>query len=367
MYLVVYNESMIASIFGLLLVLLGLLALALQRFYSSVPAKELKRLAARGDHLAAALYRPVAYGASMRLFLWIVFGVTLTSGFLLLMYNLVTWVAFTVIALTMAAIVWLQSVRLTVRSAKLAVTFAPMLHAAMSYVHPPFNFITNLVSRIRHHEPHSGLYEKSDLIALIKQQKDQVDNRISMAELELIEHAARFDDFKAADVVLPWSKVKLVSTEDHIGPVLLGELHQSGQRSFVVYKDKPEHVVGTLFLRDAVHAKEGGKVVDLMHPKLCFVHEDFTLRQVLEAFKTTGQFMVVVINAFEEAVGVITLQHLLTQLIGDTGQDFEAFEDRAAVAAFQPVLQPAEEPIVDEQPQDENPDTSSPDETEVVK
>src|SRR5688572_9143587 len=223
MYLVVYNESMIASIFGLLHVFVGLLALALQRFYSSVPAKELKRLAARGDHLAAALYRPVAFGATMRLFLWIVFGIAITSGFLLLMYNLVTWMAFAVIALTMAAIVWLQSLRLTVRSARLAVTLAPALHAAMSYVHPPFHFITQQVARIRHHEPHSGLYEKSDLVALIKQQKDQVDNRISLAELELVEHAARFDDFKAADVVLPWSKVKLVSMDDHIGPILLGE------------------------------------------------------------------------------------------------------------------------------------------------
>ena len=72
---------MILALLGALLILLGLVALALQRFYSSVPAKELKRLASRGDHLAAALYSPVAYGASMRLLLWSVFCLGLTSGF----------------------------------------------------------------------------------------------------------------------------------------------------------------------------------------------------------------------------------------------------------------------------------------------
>lgn len=355
---------MVISIFGTLLLLMGLLALALQRFYSCVPAKELKRLAARGDHLAEALYRPVAYGASMRLMLWLLFGVSTAAGLLLLVNFLSSWLLFAVIIAMLAATVWLQSVRLTVHSAKLAVTVAPALHKLMQYAYAPLHTAARVVGNIRGHEPHSGLYEKSDLVALLKQQKEQLDNRISMGELELLERAVKFDDFKAADVVLPWAQVKLVSKEDSIGPILLGELHNSGQRSFLVYDAKPEHIVGTLFLRDAVRAKAGGRVADLMHANVCFVHEDFTLRQVLGAFKTTGQFMVVVVNAFEEAVGVITLQHLLAQLVGEAAEEFDAFEDRAAVAALQPQLQPVEEPIVDEMPTQE---PSSPDETEVVK
>lgn len=355
---------MVITVFGILLVLLGLLALALQRFYSCVPAKELKRLASRGDHLAAALYRPVAYGASMRLLLWMVFGLGMAGGILMVLANLNTWATFGVIIGSLAAVVWLQSVRLTVHSARLAVTLSPVLHKVLQYVHPPLHAVAKVVGHVRQHEPHSGLYEKSDLVALLKQQKEQLDNRISVTELEIMEHAARFDDFKAADVVLPWAQVKLVSKDDSVGPVLLGELHQSGQRSFLVYQDKPEHVVGTLFLRDAVRAKAGGKVADLMHANICYVHEDFNLRQVLHAFRTTGQFMVVVVNAFEEAVGVITLQHLLTQLMGEVAEDFEAFEDRTAVAAFKPTPQFAEEPIVDGQPNEQDPSTES---TEVVK
>lgn len=344
---------MTASIIGFLFIMLGLLALALQRFYSCVPAKELKRLAARGDHLAASLYRPVAYGTSMRLVLWTLFGLSLAGGLLLVMYNLVTWLAFAVTAVTLAAVVWLQSVRLTVHSARLAVTVAPALHKIMTYVHPLFHMAAKAVGRARQHEPHSGLYEKADFVALFQQQKEQLDNRISMAELELMEHAAKFDDLKAADIAVPWAKMKLVGMNDTIGPILLGELHGSGQRSFMVYQDKPEHVIGTLFLRDAVHAKSGGRVADIMHPNISFVHEDFSLRQVLEAFRATGQHMVVVVNAFEEAVGVITLQHLLAQLIGEIKEEgFDAFEDRKAVAAFRPVLQPVEEPIVDTPPQE---------------
>jgi CBS domain containing-hemolysin-like protein len=355
---------MILILLGFLLIVLGLVALALQRFYSSVPAKELKRLAARGDHLAAALFRPVAYGPSMRLLLWVVFCLGLSGGFLLVLYNVSPFVAFLTVAVSIALMVLLQSVRLTVRSAHFAVQVAPALNWLLVHLHTPFELVTRLFNRYRHHVAHSGLYEKEDLLELLEQQKGQPDNRIARHDLELLARAARFDDRQAAEIVLPMSRVKLVRLDDHIGPVLLGELHDSGQNSFLVYEGTPDRVVGTLFLRDAVAAKEGGQVRLLMHPRLCFVHEDFSLRQVLQAFARTGQFMVVVVNAFEEPVGVITLSHLLTQLVGEQAtDDFDAFEDRSAVAAFR---LPQPELVTEEVPA-ETDDSPSPEETEVIE
>lgn len=353
--------------------MLALTALALQRFYSSIPAKELKRLASRGDHLAVALYRPVAYGTSMRILLWVIFGLSFSFGVLFAVTGLVGPAAFVVIMLAVTGVVVLQSIRLTVHSARIAVHAAPALNWLLTYLHAPLNMAASLVSKVRTHTPHSGLYEKDDLIALLRQQKEQLDNRISHHDLEILERAAQFDDRQAADVFLPMSRVKMVKRDDHIGPVLLGELHDSGQTSFLVYDDTPQHVVGTLFLRDAMQAREGGRVADLIHPKLTYVHEDFTLRQVLVAFTRTSQYMMVVINAFGEAVGVITLDRLLEQLVGETHEDDSiAYENRDAVASFKPVLQEIEdieEPTPDTTNPDETPreEPSSPEATEVVE
>lgn len=358
-------KSMISSILGLLLVMLALFALALQRFYSCVPTKELKRLASRGDHLAAALYRPVAYGSTLRLLLWIVFGLSISGGFLLFMSGLVLPAAFVAIMLSMIGVVVLQSLRLTVRSAKVAVTAAPALHWLLVHVHVPLHGLARLLGSLRTHDAHSGLYEKDDLAALLRQQKEQPDNRIDPDQLALMERALTFDDRQAADVVVPWGQIKMVKTDDHIGPVLLKELHDSGQTSFLVYNGTPKDIVGTLFLRDAVHAKAGGQVSTIMHANVCYVHEDFTLRQVLEAFVRTSQFMVVVVNAFEEGVGVITLQHLLSELAGDLSEKEEVpYEDRARVASFKFQLVPQPVAVTDELPEPEDP---SPEETEVVK
>ncbi len=352
---------MIFIILGILFITLGLVALVLQRFYSSVPAKELKRLAVRGDKLAEALYRPVAYGTSMRLLLWLVFCLGLSGGFLLSIYALPSTLAFIVVSISVAAVVLLQSLRLTLRSAHFAIKVAPVLNWLLVYLHTPFDLAARLMNGFRGHTAHSGLYEKEDLLDLLEQQKIQPDNRMSEHDLELVQRAAHFGDRQAADIVLPMSRVKLVRLDDHIGPVLMGELHASGQDSFLVYDETPDRVVGTLFLRDAVAAKEGGRVRDLMHPRLCFVHEDFTLRQVLQAFARTGQFMVVVVNAFEEPIGVITLSHLLSQLIGEHKvEDFDAFENRSAVAAYKP-KQPEPEP------KEVTEEASLPETTEVVE
>ncbi|HSX32042.1 MAG TPA: CBS domain-containing protein [Candidatus Saccharimonadales bacterium] len=352
---------MVSSICGLILIVLGLFALVLQRFYSSIPAKELKRLAARQDPLAVSLYTPVAYGTSMRLLLWVVFCLSLAAGFFLVITSFVAVAGFAIVGASVAAIVLLQSLRLTVRSAHFVVKTAPALSWMLAYVHRPFDALARNVNRFRTHAVHSGLYEKEDLLNLLKQQHNQADNRMAEQELQLVARAAQFDDRKAEEIVLPMSRSRAVSLSDHIGPVLLGELHESGQTSFLVYDERPDKVVGTLFLRDAMAAREGGLVRDVMQPKVCYVHEDFSLHQVLDAFVQTGQLVVVVINSFEEPTGIISLKHLLAQLVGETSDDsFDAYEDRKAVAAWRPVLVPvvADDPLPEpaEQPATEGVD-----------
>jgi len=344
---------MAALIFGFILLTWGMVALALQRFYSTVPSRELKRLAARGDQLAQALFRPVAYGNSMRIMLWTIAGLNLTFGVLLTVPNLPGPIAFLVVLLALAGMAFIQSMRLTVRTASVAVHAAPAVSWLLSYVHTPFDYLARSINRHRQHEAHSGLYEKEDLVALIQQQKEQVDNRISAHDLEIVERAAAFDDRHAADIVTPMAKALMVKVDDHIGPILLGELHASGQNSFLVYDGTKDHVVGTLLLREAAQAKEGGLVSALMHSRISYVHEDFGLRQVLQAFAMTGQFLVVVINSFEEPVGIITMQQLLAQLVGEReADDFDAFEDRAAVANYRPELPEPVEPEPEAAPAD---------------
>jgi CBS domain containing-hemolysin-like protein len=367
---------MIGIISGFVLLLLAVVALVLQRLYSAVPAHELKRLARRGDPLAKALYRSVAYGASTRLLLWLVVGTALPAGLLLTLPKLPTAASFGLLAaLVLVVLVYIPSMRLTVRSAQFAAFTSPAVAWVLTHLAGPLGYLARTVNRYRELAPHSQLYEKEDLMRLLDLQKEQVDNRILHDELELVGHSLAFNDRQAADVLQPRKDIMLINADESLGPVILDQLHKSGQNSFLVYKDKKENIIGSLSLRDAVNAKENVRVFDLIRHDLTYVHEDFTLRQVMTAFRQTGQHVAVVINKFEEFLGVVTLDKLITELMGEPQIAVESYEDRSVVAAYKPKTredveaQPeqAEQSGSETEPQTNTQDTSSPEATEVVE
>lgn len=328
---------MIGILSGILLVAVALTALMLQRLYSIIPARELKRLARRNDQLAKTLYRPVAYGQAMRLFLWLVTGAAFSAGLLLLLPHMPVIAGFLLMALLlMIGFVLIPSLRLTVRSAQFAASLSPSVVWVLSHVHKPLDRVAVLINDYRDLMPHSRIYEKEDLSGLLTLQKDQADNRITEADIELIQRALSFGDKQVADIVQPRRDAHLVNADDTLGPVLMDQLHKSKQSSFLVYKDSKDNILGSLLMKDAVAAKQGGRVFDLVHHDLIFMNEDFTLRQALTAFQQTGQQVAVVINAFEEFLGVVTLSALLQELAGEGEAPVDNYEDRSVVAGYKP-------------------------------
>lgn len=354
---------MIGIVSGIVLIIVALLALALQRLYSSIPARELKRLAQRGDHLAQALYRVVAYGTSLRILLWAIAVITVTAGALLVVPHLPLLVSVIVLlGLSATMLVFLPATPLTAHTAQWAAWISPVLTWVLSHLHPLLDKAAQLSKR-RVAMPHTALYEKEDLQHILTRQREQVDNRIHAQELELVERALAFGDKRAADIAQSSKAACLVNADDTIGPILLDQLHKSMQTSFLVYKDTKDSIMGSLAMRDAVHAKEGGRVFDLVRNDLSFVHEDFTLPHVLTALQKTGHSLAVVINSFEEFVGVITLDSLLQELRGAVLPSEENYDNRSAIAAYKPKTDT--DLAVEEQPQ--MADTPSPEATEVVE
>jgi putative hemolysin len=266
-----------------------------------------------------------------------------------------------------AGFIALPSMRLTQRSAQFAAFITPVIAWILAHSHNLLDRIVLLATRFREVPLHSRLYEKEDLLDLVHRQQDQSDNRIHQKDLDLVKRALTFDDTKAADIVQPRKQAHLVNADDSIGPVLLDQLHKQKRGSFLVYKDEKENIIGSLALSDAVTAKHGGRVFDLIRNDLIFVHEDFTARQVLDAFHKTGHHVAVVINNAEEFVGVITLDHLLQSLLGEAKDEGIAYGDKRAVAAYKP--KPPEQTDSDSTDTTDETDSpaSSPEATEVVE
>jgi CBS domain containing-hemolysin-like protein len=112
------------------------------------------------------------------------------------------------------------------------------------------------------------------------------------------------------------------------------ELHESGFSRFPVYDQSQNDIVGMLMLRNLINAKHGGTVKDYCKKDLQYIHEDQDLYSALAAMLKTQQHLFIVVNSFEEYVGVIGLEDVLEQLIGlQIVDEFDSHDNMREVAA----------------------------------
>jgi len=327
---------MLGLIFGLVLAAVAVMFWVLDQSYQHIPAKELKRLARHGDDAASLLYRAAAYGVSLRV--WLLGGVIVFGGLSLacLISSVGIWLSLVILLIVgvIGGYMAVPSGELTRSSLWLAKRTAPGLSWLLERSQPVVGFVVRF---FQNHHPvhvHTGLYEKSDLVELLEQQKHQPDSRILPSEIGMLQHSLTFGDKLVADALVPKRVVKMVAASENIGPVLMDELSKSGHSRFPVFDEKRDNIVGVLYLHDLVGTKHTGRVDEIMSKKLTYVHEDFTLYQTLQAFLKTKHHLFLVVNSFEELVGIITIEDVLEQMIGKPIVDeFDRYDDLRAVAA----------------------------------
>ena len=70
-----------------------------------------------------------------------------------------------------------------------------------------------------------------------------------------------------------------------------------------------------------------------MSPKVFFVHEELDLSHALNGFIKTKHHLFIVVNNFEEFVGILTIEDVLEQLLGrQIVDEFDAYENLREVA-----------------------------------
>lgn len=317
-------------------------AVLLYKTTRALPLNELRRQARTGrDGSAQSIYKLVSFGPSLSVFLWLIAGFS-GAALLVLAAQTSWWLALVLVLL----LSWLMlGHRFFIQPGGwlwlIAGFIAGPAAAALSYLHPIFAPLGRFArgTRAAHH---TKVYEKEDLLELLDLQAGQLDNRINGTELKIAKGALSFADKKVSQVMTPAKKVKWLAASESIGPMLMDELHKTGHIRFPVVKDATKaserKVVGALYIRDLLHNLEkSGTVHDIMSGGADFIGESHTLHQALDAFLKSKQHLLVVVNNFEEVTGVLTLEDVLEQILGQKiMDDFDSYDDLHAVAGHEP-------------------------------
>ena len=180
----------------------------------------------------------------------------------------------------------------------------------------------------------SVIASKEELVRLLQQSPGVLTHDESMrfyANLAL-------DDRTVADIMTPISVVDTADVHDTLGPLVLDDLHKTGHSRFPVIDGDVHHVVGVLYLHDLVDLNRNKKTVaDAMDSRVHYIHEAQSLTHALHGFLRTHRHLFVVVNDYRETVGVLTLEDVVEELLGQKIVDeFDKYDDLRAVAESNP-------------------------------
>lgn len=169
---------------------------------------------------------------------------------------------------------------------------------------------------------------RTELIELLRssEQRDLLDAEA----LSIIEGALVVSDMQVREIMIPRSQVvflRLEMTSDEILPLVIA----SGHSRFPVVTENPDDVVGILMAKDLLplvmkDRKSRFKMRDLLRPRTA-IPESKRLNVLLEEFRTTRNHLAVVYDEYGGVSGIVTIEDVLEQIVGDIEDEYDFDED----------------------------------------
>lgn len=146
---------------------------------------------------------------------------------------------------------------------------------------------------------------------------------------QIIQNAIDFSEIMASEVMTARVDVVAIDIDDPYEEIVK-QIESSAYSRIPVYQDSIDNVVGILHInRYFIAATENkDKEVDikslLMEP--CFVYKTQKLPSVLNTLKTARQHLAVVTDEYSGTLGVVTMEDVLEQIVGDIWDETDTVE-----------------------------------------
>ena len=149
-------------------------------------------------------------------------------------------------------------------------------------------------------------------------------------EKEMIQNIFEFNDIAISEIMTRVSDVNAISIEDSEEDILR-IIKESGNSRFPVYKDDINDIIGILNSREFLINlnDENGKSVRDMLRKPYFVPETIKADQLFSDMQKNKVHISIVIDEYGETRGIVTLEDLLEEIVGNIYDEYDAAESPA--------------------------------------
>lgn len=152
---------------------------------------------------------------------------------------------------------------------------------------------------------------------------------IKETEKEFIHNVLDFNDISVKEIMTPISKVVAIESEKTIKDLITLLVNDNFSR-IPVYNKHIEDIIGVIFIKDILPFIEKGelniKVKDVRR-KILHVPSSKKISSLFNYFKNKKEHIAVVVNEFGNTLGIVTLEDILEELVGEIQDESDEEED----------------------------------------
>jgi len=167
---------------------------------------------------------------------------------------------------------------------------------------------------------------------LIETLADAEDNEVIGPESRvMLEGVIRLAELTAGDVMVAAPRMDLIHIDapyDDILHVVIGTAHSR----FPVYEGDRENIIGILLAKDLLKLQRAPELNlrALLRPAV-FVPESKGLNDLLREFRGNRNHLAIVIDEFGRVAGLVTIEDVLEQIVGEIEDEFDIAEDEGDI------------------------------------
>ena len=179
---------------------------------------------------------------------------------------------------------------------------------------------------------HPGPDSTAELIETLAEAEDN--NIIGAESRYMLEGVLRMAEMSAGEVMVPATRLDLLNINapmDELIHVVIDTAHSR----FPVFEGERENIIGILMAKDLLKLQRAPElnIRTLLRPPV-FVPESKGLNDLLREFRGNRNHLAIVIDEFGRVAGLITIEDVLEQIVGEIEDEFDIAEDQGDIYAL---------------------------------
>jgi magnesium and cobalt transporter len=147
---------------------------------------------------------------------------------------------------------------------------------------------------------------------------------------QMLEGVLEVLELQVRDIMVARSQMVIVNRDD-APEEILPTVIESGHSRFPVIGEDRDQIVGILLAKDLLrYFVEGGKenfdIKECLRP-VAFIPESKRLNVLLKEFRVSHHHMAIVVDEYGGVSGLVTIEDVLEQIVGDIGDEYDVDED----------------------------------------